>query len=393
MLAAVAVQPLVPARGSWGDALMRFDPHQGWWFLNLGRNMIYPTEAFYHAVFFMAVACVLTRRYVAALVALIVESASHPFTGIQLLAVVAVYAIVETVSGRMERPPRWFTAACVLQLCAHAAYYLFFLPRVSMDHRVLEAQWMLPWTLPLLSMLFAYGPVAAAAVLRLWREGTAKLFGDSRVRFALIWFVVSVLLAKHELFITPRQPLHFTRGYIWTPLALVAAPLLEETLRRLIARRGAFLAAAVLLALLAVADNAIWLARVGRQIVQHRSLALYQPVEAPFVYERLSAPDMAGHLVVTNDALIAYLSLVHTPLRAWYAHPYNSPHATHRWAQALAFFAGQPEPAEWRTRSLVLVVNLGMASPRLEEQLAARGYTATGRAGRYVILTRRRGAA
>jgi len=34
------------------DEVFRFDPGRGWWFLNLGRNIVYPTEAFYHALFF-----------------------------------------------------------------------------------------------------------------------------------------------------------------------------------------------------------------------------------------------------------------------------------------------------------------------------------------------------
>ena len=387
--AALVAEQFAPSGLPRGEAMLRFDPFQGYWFLNLGRNMIYPTEAFYHALFFAAIAGVLARRYALAVVLLVVSSASHPFTGIQLIAIVTTFAIGEMLLGRPERPPRWFAAACVVALGAHVAYYLLFLPRASPEHRVLEQQWRLAWTLPLLSMLFAYGPAAAIALQRFRRASVpATLLADPKVRLALIWCAVSILLAKHELFVSPRQPLHFTRGYIWTPIALLAAPVFEGWLRRTIARGrvGIVLAAAV--CLVAVADNAAWFARQSRQMVQHRSLALYMPSEAPQLFERLSAPDMNRRLLISDDASIAYLALVYTPLRAWYSHPFNTPHAAERWAQSLAFFAGAPEPAEWQGRSLVIVVNTQTANADVPERLAARGYAAAGRLGRFLIFQR-----
>jgi hypothetical protein len=37
--------------GDTSGPLLRFDPGGGWWFLNLGRNLVFPTEALYHALF------------------------------------------------------------------------------------------------------------------------------------------------------------------------------------------------------------------------------------------------------------------------------------------------------------------------------------------------------
>src|SRR5580658_212636 len=35
-------------------SLFRYDPTSGWWMLNFGRNLVYPTEAYYHGVFLLS---------------------------------------------------------------------------------------------------------------------------------------------------------------------------------------------------------------------------------------------------------------------------------------------------------------------------------------------------
>jgi hypothetical protein len=35
--------------------VLQFDTGRGWWMFNFGRNLTYPTEAYYHAVFLLSV--------------------------------------------------------------------------------------------------------------------------------------------------------------------------------------------------------------------------------------------------------------------------------------------------------------------------------------------------
>src|SRR5439155_11051134 len=63
--------------------IFHFDPLAGFWFLNLGRNLIFTTEAFYHLVFLGSIFLVLRRQFVGALLCAAMLSASHPFTGLQ----------------------------------------------------------------------------------------------------------------------------------------------------------------------------------------------------------------------------------------------------------------------------------------------------------------------
>lgn len=195
------------------SASFALDPFDGYWFLNLGRNVYYATEAFYHVVFFAAVLLVIRGHYGRAAAAAALMSASHPFTGLELLLVLGSFAALELLVDRSVAPPPWFLLATLGLLLLHLSYYLVALPRLSFESRQVEQQWSLPWTLPLVSIAVAYGPVMLIGLARLFHQGAWKAeLRRPEIRLALVWFAVALLLAKHELFIAPRQPLHFTRG-------------------------------------------------------------------------------------------------------------------------------------------------------------------------------------
>jgi hypothetical protein len=48
---------------AWWSFIRVVDPAGGWWFLNFGRNLVLPTEAVYHALFFGGVVLILARRF------------------------------------------------------------------------------------------------------------------------------------------------------------------------------------------------------------------------------------------------------------------------------------------------------------------------------------------
>ncbi len=234
------------------------DPFNGFWFLNLGRNLIYPVEAFYHLVFFGSVLFVLRRRFAAALACAVLLSASHPFSGLQLIAVLLACSVIERLIRAEDRPPSYFPAALLLLGLCHVGYYLGFLDYASGEHRVLQKQWSLPWDLPIASALAAYGPVAflaAAAIVNRWRYHHSLTVVQ---RFLLIWAAVSFVLANHNLLIAPVQPLHFTRGYIWTPLFLLGAPALLQALEAASRRDVVQLILPAVLIGFLLLDNAVW---------------------------------------------------------------------------------------------------------------------------------------
>src|SRR5262249_651834 len=179
----------------------------------------------------------------------------------------------------------------------HVGYYLVLLNYLSEEHRVLQQQWSLPWLLPFSSMLAAYGIVATLAAIALiehWRR-TRSLSWTQRL--FLSWFAVCLPLANHDLLITPVQSLHFTRGYIWTPLFLIGAPILVRAIAA--ASRAAAIRVIVPGAIvgLFLFDNAVWFVLVG--IAEYRGqYGLTLDKEEWAIIEKFREPRFAGHLVV-----------------------------------------------------------------------------------------------
>lgn len=334
------------------------DPFDGLWFLNFGRNLYYATESFYHLLVLGTLWLVFRRRFAWALVGLAAMSISHPFSGLQLLLVVLLWSLTERIVLREDRPPAYFVAASAVLIACHLGYYLGIL-NTSEEHRVLQQQWALAWNLGLVTMVPAYALVGALA---LWRVRSLSLlrtaFADCRNRLLAVWFLVSFLLANHDLFMPPLQPLHFTRGYIWMPLFLLGAPVLVALFERILEVRRAALRAAVLAAvvLLALGDNAIWFSRHGYGLfVLDKPLGITLSAALRDVFALMNEPRYRDHLVVAHDKKIGELATVYTPLRSWASHGFNTPHFRLRMAEIDSFFATGKEPPEWEGRALLVV--------------------------------------
>jgi len=373
-----------------GRHLVDFDDgFGGWWFLNLGRNLIFPVEAFYHLFFFAGVLAILRRRFVVALLCVVVLAASHPFTGLELIGVISVWAIAETLFGSEHRPPLWFTGALAAVGLLHIGYYLIYLPHASAEYRAVQQQWTLPWLYHYWNFLVSDGLVAvfaaAALVFRWRRHGNL----DWRQRLFVIWFVVAIVLANHDLLIRPIQPLHFTRGYIWSPLFLLGVPALlaviDMVLRRPVVR---ILGVAALLCLF-LADNGTWFASRIEAAANHgpdEDEITLDPSERE-VLTALGAPDLTSYLLVSQNEKIGYLATAYTPLRSWYSHRFTTPDAETKKSEQDVFFDGRGEPSAWHGRALVLVLERS-SGDALYRRLVSDGFRDRLADDRLIIMTR-----
>jgi len=344
------------------------DPAGGWWFLNLGRNLVLPTEALYHALFLGTIAAVVSRRFQLAAVLLATLSVSHPFTGLQLLAIVGAWSALELIVLRSRVVPTWFVVCVAILAALHVAYYLWFLPRFP-EHRQLQKQWTLRWTLSFPQSLLAYGAVGVLALATL---GTPARFrravSEWPNRLLLTWLGVSLVLENHELFVRePVQPLHFTRGYTWVALFLLGLPALSRFFRRL--RDGqrrpvGWLAAAAVIAVL-LSDNAAWLGatttqglgmRLGRDLPidsLRQGFGLSRDERAVLAW--MNKPQLAGRVVLSEDPKLGYLLTAYTPLRSWRSHYANTPWSSERRGELEAFFQQGKVADAWRTLPLLVV--------------------------------------
>jgi len=335
-LAGLAAGPFAgvgPVRAS-----LMFDYGLGWWMLNFGRNLVYPTEAFYHGIFLLAILMLVQRRFAAVLALTALLSMSHPFTGLSLVLVVAAYAALE-LSLRSGAASWKLLAGAVLVAALHVAYYLVFLNRFA-DHRALREQWELNWSYPPLTFILALFLVGFFAFTRLMypRENLKRVLKEPRARLFLVWFAVVFALTQHDLVMRPIQPVHFAHGHDWTALFLLGAPALVGLLDRLLAIERPLLRVGAVAALMVVMlfDNLMWFVSFSDPALQRYAISLDRDQWGVLDWLRWHAAPSA--IVVSEDYRINYLTSTYTGVRSWYGHNLNTPHAVERAKEVDAAF-------------------------------------------------------
>lgn len=344
------------------DFLFIYDPSEGWWFLNLGRNLVLPNEAFFHLLA-MGIALTLWRgRYTAALLLLGLIALCHPYTAIHFSLI--TLAVLTTGGGSSRSPrARWIAGTCAAVIGALlCAYYLLYLP-TDFEHRSAYDQHVVfPWLVGIQAWLPAYLLVGILAGARLFPLGMARRPIAPADRFLLVWAAVSFALINHDLVIRATVPAHFTRGYLWTPLYLLGVPTLMRTLQGVRARlapRRALLASLGLLVFLCSA-NVIW---VLDQAGRGKGVYLSDDERALVSCLDTHAPPNA---VLIWKGMLAYYASAYTSLRPLYGHWLHTPFAHQRQDDIDALYhRGGSWLAEWQERNVVLVA-------RADEEIARR---------------------
>lgn len=322
---------------SW-HAAFRFDPANGYWFLNWGRNLVFPLEAYYHILFMLMVLFAVRGRWLRAVLIVAVLALSHPFTGAAALTMLLTWVLIERLIVRSWIVPGWVVPALAALLVGHFLHHALLLPR-NAEHAQLVEQWSLPWLLPRESWLGGYAPVLCMALFRLrsW-ERLKAAWAAPTSRLLIVWVVVWSALEHHELFMRPIQPLHFTRGYVWAGLFLLGAPALAEVVRG----QHRFARPLVVIVLVTMlSDNVAWLVHEAAANAEGRGEALLISKEDRGVLEALEERVEPNALLVCEDPLLAYMALVYTPHRAYCSHHSNTPFAERRFAACAAYFAGR----------------------------------------------------
>ncbi len=336
-----------------------YDPYGGWWMLNFGRNLVYPTEAYYHGVFLLSLLCLIRRRFGWSLVCAALLSCSHPFTGLALICVLIAYSGIELAIGSGVVNLRFMLVAILIAVL-HVSYYLIWLNRFS-DHRALQSQWQIPWLYPPKTFIPALIIVAGLAIWRLARS-PIKCFRNPLIRLFAVWFLVVFALTQHNLLVArPFQPIHFARGYDWMALFFIGAPTLIAILDRLLiipapwVRRGAL----ILFVGLFMFDNLTWLAKTAI----HNEQAITLTTSQSDVLYWLSRNLRSGDMVICQDYLVSYLVSTYTPARSWKGHWANTPSMTLRSNEVERLFREGRVLPEWKKQGVFYVSPAGWVPP------------------------------
>jgi len=344
-----------------------FDSEKGWWFLNLGRNFSYPTEAFYHLITILIYFCALTNRRRALLMLVFLMAISHPFTGVQYALIVFAWLLTERYIFKQKGISLWNHLTGLFIVTGTLIYYLWFLP--SFDaHRSLMQQWSLDWHLEIATILGAYGIVALFALSRCMQANGFKLIlGVPFNRFLLVCFIVSFGLANHELFIPPKQPVHFTRGHIWLPLCLLALPAISRALFNLRKKMGKPVGTGLIIVacLLLLSDNIsfyyhCYTNRTGLSIQKSHKAAL------EFIAGNLNPP--TSLIFISNDLYLSFLSATYLPVLPLVGHWPTTPYQHLRLRQAKEIIKEGKIAPELGNRSFLFAITPNNAGFPLRSQ-------------------------
>jgi len=348
--------------------LFRYDPAQGWWFLNFGRNLIFPTEAYYHALALGAVLLAMRNNFRGALWLAFILSLSHPFTGLQFLLILLAWCGLEMGFLGNRMIPPMFPAMLVCILAFHLGYNVFLL-NLFPEHRELFQQWSIAWGERVSAFLPADLLVGffAFRAMRNWKLAT-DLFSSPVNRLLLAWFAVSLVLVHHDMAVVARQPLHFTRGYTWIPLFLLGVQPLLRMLDKGFSLKSRILRVAAMssIFLIGLSDNLAWFGfHTAAAIAPRRGIAwlpedgfCLSAADRQLYGWLMQRPFPHAELLITpnSNTSFVYLAMAYTDYRGWYTHYALTPLANQRRQELADFFQSGTRPAGWRGRSMLMII-------------------------------------
>lgn len=353
-LSGIPVHFLRPPDGQdFFDRIFYLDPGWGWWGLNLGRSFFITCEAFYHFLFLLSVLLVLKKKWKPALLTVFVLSVSHPFTGIELLAILCAWLVLEKVFIKNKTIPWYFVAGTGLIMAFHLFYYMYYLDRFP-DHHSVSEQFSVNWRLRFFSMIPAYAIVAPLAFLAIFKfSKPGSYFKDPVHRLFLCWLIVVLLLVNHEMFMKARQPIHFTRGYDWTGFFLLGLPAIEPLLNYLKKINYGKLLVGIFVFLF-LSDNFLWITNYIRFTDKTKAVMYISP-EQKEILEVIKKEADRTSLVVTGDIDLAMLSTVYSPAYPWISNIYTTPFYLSKKEKFDRFIqTGMPD-SSWLSRKLFFI--------------------------------------
>ncbi len=358
------------------ESLFVIDQPNGWWFPNWGRNLLLPTEATYHALVAFTWLGVLRRKWIWAIGGVAALIATHPFSGLQQLLIVAAWGGFLALRDRRAADVLRFGVLALL-FVAFDWYQFGFLMRFP-QHVALVESWSDLWLLSVPFIVLASGPVIALAMWRLWR---ARWRPSDAEWFLLLAGVITLVLMKHDWLIRARQPAHFTRGYNWLPWWLVALPQIQATAVRwwtsLSGCRGRLLAAG--LAVGFIFDNACFIAR---ECAASKASGYHLSAEQRAMFAWMEGAKLSG-VLLCGDPALSYLSATYTSVRPYYGHIVNTPDFSSRTTLVSAWYFGGLT-GSWMDAIDYVLIDRRHPPQRYPEA----GWTPLHQSGDYILLGR-----
>jgi hypothetical protein len=324
------------AEGGYGD-----------WHLQLFRNFFYSPEVFYHVLFFGTVLLMVRRRHALGCVGIFLAWWAHPYTGLELALICGAWLALERLRG--DRSATVPLAAALVITLLFGTYYGLILPRDAEYRSVYEQMRKFSAIMLLSKIVVAYGILPFLALLAFVPDRLRDHWPRPEFRLLVVWTAVAAFLHFHDYIVPSRvamQALHFSHGYLYAPLAILALFGLDTLISRWQPQRAAVLLprVAVALLILHLPDNVFWSVRTIATLPK-KSIVFAPPKADLDLLRALDAvpttetilPDSIPAGCSVAVALIPVL----THHRCVHSHIFNTPY-THEKEDLLSKFAENP---------------------------------------------------
>lgn len=289
-----------------------FDPGDGFWMLNMGRNFIYPMEALYHYLFVSVIISIYKKNYLKSSLIASILVFCHPFTGTIIAGSLGLFLFIQTLKS--------FTKQNIIPLSIISSSYLiviiynfYWLPK-NPAHNQLLKQWQIDWSAKPYQFLLAYLLVLIPAIFAIKKT---SLKNNPIITFLLSWLFVNLLLENHQYFINPaHQPLHFSHGYVWLCLFLLAVPVLLRLFQN---TRISLKIALISLLLL---DNASWFTLYGAKQLINGDVFITKQEQQVLTF--ISNQHNKNSIISPYDKL-GYFNIVYNNNPSYTSHRFNTP--------------------------------------------------------------------
>jgi hypothetical protein len=150
------------------------------------------------------------------------------------------------------------------------------------------------------------------------------------------------------------EPVHFTRGYVWSSLFLLGLPGLDRVLNFL--KKKSRLLLLPFFVIVFLSDNILWFINYSRKNTRTH-LSVYISKEQKEVLDWLKKNSDNSSLIISSDKLISTLSTVYTPAYAWTSHNLATPFLADKRKAYDNFIRQNKIDKAWLGRNLIFILN------------------------------------
>jgi hypothetical protein len=189
-----------------------------WWFTNLFRVTFYPLEIFAHVMFFSSLYFFIKKNGNFSLLFFFLTWWTHPITGATLTAIYGLYFLSERLfyEQKLLKDGIPFAFVSIIFLF----YYFIFIPSFPQALDLSENWKLLQNAAHLNPLLY---PSAWGIFLFLPLFLGKEILQDQKKRLLLYWAFAELVLINNDMLLVAYEPMHFTRGNFFFPLAVLSA--------------------------------------------------------------------------------------------------------------------------------------------------------------------------